>query len=184
MEENTTPKMEYKLIWNKMAPMKVKVHAWKIIYEWLPTKVCLQRRNSLPNGVSISCPFCEKKEESVRYILFVYDFSYKVWMEVLKWIGVNAALFSLPANHLLHISSLLIGKKGKMLMSVIWECSVWVLWKARNAFVFRGEKALQDKILEDIKIFSWSWLSSVKWEQWTGIFEEWNLCLYSFVKYC
>jgi hypothetical protein len=48
-------------------------------------------------------------------------------------------------------------KKEKEGISLIWNAYLWVLWKARNDFVFNSKVIVWDDIVEEIKIVSWQW---------------------------
>lgn len=87
----------------------------------------------------------------VRHVFFECEFAYSVWMKVLEWIRVKSALSSNPLVNLLHFSRLLKGRRGKLFGVCVWECVVWVLWKARNAKTFGGEQTTREKLLADIK---------------------------------
>ncbi|KAL8529093.1 hypothetical protein ACS0TY_006529 [Phlomoides rotata] len=164
----------FSLIWNKMALPKVRVHAWRILWERLPTTTKLQQRSSLPPGANINCAFCDASPESVRHVFFECPFVYMFWMDCLNWLGVKTALSSSPSINLLHFSRFFRGNLGKDFAVCVWECVVWLIWKARNAIIFKGEQLGNLKLLEEQKFRLWSWLS-VKYQRisnWS--FEEWN----------
>lgn len=54
-----------------------------------------RRRNILPSTANVECIFCKKEEESVRHVFFECEYSYKLWMECLSWLGIQTAL---PSN--------------------------------------------------------------------------------------
>lgn len=72
------------MIWNKIALPKVRVHAWRVIWERVVTTMKLQRRRCLPQDADVSCVFCGKSPKSVRHVFFECVFTYHIWMEVLK----------------------------------------------------------------------------------------------------
>lgn len=72
-------------------------------------------------------------------------------MECIKWLGVNVVLSSKPSVNLLHFIRLIRGRKGVEIVVCIWECALWIIWKSRNAVVFRnGEVSLQ-KMVSEVK---------------------------------
>lgn len=103
---------EFKIIWNKWIASKVCIHAWRVLWERLPTTLNLHCRNALPPQTTINCPFCGVIPESVRHVLFECDCAYQLWMECINWFGLNIALSSKPAISLLHFSSLLKVRTG------------------------------------------------------------------------
>ncbi|KAL8472711.1 hypothetical protein ACS0TY_029801 [Phlomoides rotata] len=76
MGENEGHMEDFSLIWNKLAPPKVRLHAWRVIWERIPTTTKLQTRRSLPQNVGVNCIFCNEVPESVRHIdlVRVFDF--------------------------------------------------------------------------------------------------------------
>ncbi|KAL8473172.1 hypothetical protein ACS0TY_030123 [Phlomoides rotata] len=103
----------FDLIWNKFSPLKVIIHAWRLLWERLPTTTKLQRRNALPSNADMNCVFCECHPESVRHIFFECKFSYYVWMGCCGWLGFQSVLSSDPTINLLYFSKLLRGKRDK-----------------------------------------------------------------------
>lgn len=104
----------FRLIWNKLSPARVKIHSWRTIWERLPTRVELRRRNVIQASGDVSCLFCVGHEEGVRHIFFECNFAHVVWMECCKWLGVQTALSSNPSTSLLQFSKFLRGKKGSV----------------------------------------------------------------------
>ncbi|KAL8498941.1 hypothetical protein ACS0TY_022048 [Phlomoides rotata] len=165
---------DFKLIWRTFAPAKVKVHVWRVLRERIPTKMNLFRRNVLSHGDDLKCVWCGDHNETVRHVLFECYFSFRVWMEVCKWMGVETVLHSSPSKILLQFSRLLGGIRGRTMGVCIWECVVWLLWKGRNVKLFRNEEITGESIIQELKARSWSW--AVEREQWRSFcsFSEWN----------
>ncbi|KAL8510515.1 hypothetical protein ACS0TY_017362 [Phlomoides rotata] len=163
------------MVWNKYVPPKVHMHAWRVLWERIPTITQLQRRNVLPPNVNMDCVFCHKEIETVRHVLFECEVSYQVWMGCVKWMGVQSVFSSNPSTSLLHFSKLLRGKKGKILVVCLWECTIWLLWKKRNGIIFSQEQFSLEKLLEELKTRSWNWVVN-KDMRVAGIeFKEWCL---------
>jgi len=45
-------------------------------------------------------------------------------------------------------------------MYLIWFASNWVIWKERNARIFRTKESNPTQLLEKIKLFSFSWFKA------------------------
>ncbi|KAL8463237.1 hypothetical protein ACS0TY_034035 [Phlomoides rotata] len=131
---------EYKVLWNKVCPPKVAIHAWRVIKERLPTTINLHRRRSLPVGANLHCIFCRNSTEIVRHVFFECLFAYSVWMGCLSWSGVATGLPSNPTMSLLYFSRLFRGKREK------------------NAVIFRNETVETKKMVEEIITRTWSWI--------------------------
>ncbi|KAL8521526.1 hypothetical protein ACS0TY_011877 [Phlomoides rotata] len=65
------------------------VHAWRVIWERIPTKNKLQCRNILSPLDNSTCAWCGLYEETIKHVLFECSFSNQIWMDVCKWIGVE-----------------------------------------------------------------------------------------------
>ncbi|KAL8538534.1 hypothetical protein ACS0TY_000522 [Phlomoides rotata] len=164
----------FDLIWNKFSPLKVIIHAWRLLWERLPTTTKLQRRNALPSSADMNCVFCTCHPESVRHIFFECKFSYFAWMECCGWLGFQSVLSSDPTINLLYFSKLLRGKRGKTAVVCIWECVAWTLWKWRNNVVFRNAEVSVGKVMDDIISRLWSWLVVKDSRCNNFIFEDWR----------
>ncbi|KAL8548229.1 hypothetical protein ACS0TY_007523 [Phlomoides rotata] len=68
--------------------MKVKAHAWRVLWDRLPNKVNLRRGNILSSNDNLKCVLCDDKEESERHIFFECIVAHKVWMLCFKWFGI------------------------------------------------------------------------------------------------
>lgn len=151
---------DFTLIWSKIIPSKIQIHAWRVLWERIPTSTKLDRRKILPQGANLNCVFCNESQETVRHVLFECAFSYQVWMECASWLGVQIVFSSNPSMNLLSFSSILEGKRGKTIAICIWECMIWLIWKARNAYLFRKERTGAHKLVEELKFRVWSWIGA------------------------
>ena len=41
---------------------------------------------------------------------------------------------------------------------MIWQVTIWVLWKVRNDKIFKGTNCGFEEIVEEIKVLSWRWV--------------------------
>jgi hypothetical protein len=84
--------------------------------------------------------FCEEEEETIEHLFLHCNFSWKVWMDVLKWWNV---FLPMAASHVNWFEALLGvlsgGFKGKL-----WITSCFVvfysLWDQRNKLAFENKK--------------------------------------------
>ncbi|GKD45562.1 reverse transcriptase domain, reverse transcriptase zinc-binding domain protein [Tanacetum coccineum] len=122
---------------------------------------------------SLLCPSCGDVVESCSYCLVMCNFARSVWEKIFGWwkIGnVNAfsieEFFSLNGNA--NVPSLL----SKMWQAVIWTFGYFI-WKERNMRVFKGKASSLNKIVQDIQLKSFEWISRragkervLFWQQW------------------
>ena len=138
------------LIWNTLAPSKIKIFMWKAISGAIPVADKLASR-----GIHTDqrCQLCGHEGETINHILFVCTLARQIW-----------ALSDIPSpengfggHSLLHnFHFILILSKSPSILrekrrSIPWI--LWILWKNRNHIVFEGLAFLvQDmvgKIQED-----------------------------------
>lgn len=96
-------------------------------------------------------------------------------MEVTKWMGVVVVLSSNPSINLLMFSRLFKGRRGKLFGVCVWECVLWIIWRARNTKIFRGEQMTVNNIVEEVKSNIWSWINNRLGNGSTGRFADWSL---------
>ncbi|KAL8498491.1 hypothetical protein ACS0TY_021716 [Phlomoides rotata] len=131
--EDTGSDFGFDLIWNKFSPLKVIIHAWRLLWERLPTTMKLQRRNALPSNADMNCVFCTCHPESVRHIF------------------LNVSSHILSGCHVVVGWAFSRGKRGKTAAVCIWECVAWTIWKWRNNVVFRNAEVNVGKVMDDIE---------------------------------
>lgn len=80
----------WKKLWKSMVQYKVKILCWRMIKDWLPTRMWLHRRGILQDPHDIVCVFCfqgGRKHRPSDVALFTNK---KVWRSVWSWIGVES----------------------------------------------------------------------------------------------
>lgn len=92
-------------VWNRYTPLKVSAFAWKMLQNRIPTKDNLIKRGVL-TGDSITCAVCSHVEESVAHLFFECDHFSKVWVDMLRWLGVSSMLHNNSRSHLLHFEGM------------------------------------------------------------------------------
>nr|GEW03519.1 RNA-directed DNA polymerase, eukaryota [Tanacetum cinerariifolium] len=77
------PKGISKTRWIKEVPIKINVHAWKVIHDCLPTRFNISRRSI--EIESILCPMCECSVESSRHLFFSCKMISDVVRKITRW---------------------------------------------------------------------------------------------------
>lgn len=89
---------------------------------------------------SSSCPFCRIEEESIDHIFFTCVVAARLWSWLVEW---SVIMQSQPSccPDLLELQNQKTSDKRikKLKMSLIYS-TLWVIWKARNALVYRNER--------------------------------------------
>ena len=100
MLEDIAPILEKPIInhvWQKFIPPRVQLTIWLANLERLKTGDFLLE-NGIIDAQRATCPFCSTGTESNSHILFTCNFSWRSWMEILKWWGISAALQNQCSN--------------------------------------------------------------------------------------
>lgn len=132
------PKELWKLVWNAKVPQKLKLFLWKAIHNILPVQENIYRKRI---SRTKECPLCMKEPETVEHVFFRCDWTRPVWFGL----HLGHTLAHHNSNSLIHwLSDWLkeIGKfpEEKELSIIKVLCTLWMIWKSRNAYVHQGQK--------------------------------------------
>ncbi|KAL8547682.1 hypothetical protein ACS0TY_007123 [Phlomoides rotata] len=117
----------FKFIWNKFTPLKVITHSWRVLWDRLPTKMNLHRRNILNSNANLKYVFCDKEDETGKHIFFECDVSHKVWIRCFEWLGFSMVIHSDPCRNLLAHNLLFKEKMSRQKAVTIWLCVIWLI---------------------------------------------------------
>ncbi|GJY39222.1 RNA-directed DNA polymerase, eukaryota, reverse transcriptase zinc-binding domain protein [Tanacetum coccineum] len=90
------PRGDMKTRWIKEVPIKVNIHAWKVLNDYLPTRFNLSRRG-LEIG-SINCPICNCMAESARHLFFSCELVKPDMLSDNKWWDLDYSGITNHAN--------------------------------------------------------------------------------------
>lgn len=143
-------------IWKSFAPFKAKIAAWRLVKDRLPTKTNLLKRN-LISHYETECCCCKSDSESASHLFLDCPGTRSLWCKLVDWIGTQWAAPNDLADHFESFSNLLGRGKHKARLGSLWICTIWVLWKWRNAVLFEGQQWDFKRVEEEIKRRFWSW---------------------------
>lgn len=55
---------------------------------------------------------------------------------------------------------------------MVWQATLWVIWKVRNNRIFNDVGSSADDIVDEVKMFSWRWALS-RLKILTCLYYEW-----------
>lgn len=173
-ETNFLEKKAFKDFRKNYAPQRIKAIVWKAMKDRLPTRVELHKRVIPLANSNLDCPLCAEHEETIGHILFSCKVSWSLWVLVYKWIGLEVVCHNTPVHHYLQHAELFGGKKGKMIAATVWSAIIWVIWNARNEYVFNGKEFVIQKAFREIKARVWSWIV-IRDNNFSQVsFKDWN----------
>lgn len=145
------PKEISMLIWKMKVPPRVQLIFWLANLEKLKTGDMLIDHGRIDPSLG-KCPFCEVEFESNSHLLFTCSFSWRIWMEVLKWWGVQGVLHSRCAPFSIAWRSLAPKRSKGKLWIMILGCVIWSLWFERNNIKFKNGVRDFEKLILTIKV--------------------------------
>ena len=126
--------------WKLVIPHNVAIFVWKLSKDRLPIRKNLQCRNILLEEQHQLCPFCSGEEEDNNHLIFTCPFSYQIWQNCYKWIGVQITQHRNPKRTFLYAYNCFWFKRNKTIVwRVVWCAVAWSIWCHRNKIVFEGE---------------------------------------------
>ncbi|KAL6494990.1 hypothetical protein OROGR_030909 [Orobanche gracilis] len=152
-------------IWNKLACHKVNFIAWRVIRNRLPVREELKKRCCIPLNSNLYYPLCKQGVENISHLFFTCEYSYALWSDIIKWMGVFGPMPADAIEHLMSFEDYLEGGFGRVVAVGIWECTVWKIWSTRNDIVFGNGMWNTKKILGEVKSYVWNWVVTKKKEK-------------------
>lgn len=136
---------------------------WRTINKQIPTKDNLIARGVIPSDLILSSGGCVK-EETINHLFFEWDFFNCIWQLVHRWLGITTVV---PADIGCHAPQLFdahaFRKDIRSCFQVVWLTCLLVIWKERNSRIFSNNVSSKDQLLDSIKLHSWWWLKTHKW---------------------
>ena len=144
-----------KLIWKAWAPPKCKFFEWFLLQDKLWTSQRLQLR-AWPNNYF--CALCERNLETAHHLFFECPFARSVWALVANWSGCHNLRLQFWYNVCdMELCFLEIVDGGGKLGHSLAVLTLWMLWKQRNDFVFRGTRKDERHTFFEIKEECYLW---------------------------
>jgi hypothetical protein len=79
-----------------------------------------------------------------------------IWLEIYKWFDlVEVFPDTVGAMFLSFFGAFKVAKKRHMGIVMLWQAVIWVIWRARNDFIFVQKSHAVHEAVEKIKHMSW-----------------------------
>ncbi|XP_071715094.1 uncharacterized protein [Rutidosis leptorrhynchoides] len=154
---------------NGLVPKKVEVFIWRARLGRIPVRFELDKRGIDLN--SVRCPICDGDIETVEHILFSCQVAKDIWAKVLKWWGYNSAIFGFEDIFNGTFGCVAQDHKKNQWQAVCWVVC-YILWKNRNAKVFKNKLETVPSLFSEVQVLSYDWISRrckghiMDWLQW------------------
>lgn len=159
-------------LWKSPAPSKVVAFSLTLLIDRIPSQVNLVFWHILDPEVPLTCVLCGQREESSTHLFLHCEVAAKIWRGVLNWLD----MFITPQNLYVHFESWNGEATSKRLLKgfrLIWHATIWLIWKERNAKIFKNQFKEVDEIIDEIKVLSWFWVLS-RLKIASCLFYEWS----------
>ncbi|KAF5790256.1 putative reverse transcriptase zinc-binding domain-containing protein [Helianthus annuus] len=153
--------------------------AWRVFHDRFPTADALARRN-IPVATQV-CSICETNIESIDHLFTGCPKFMDVWQLVFSWCRVPS-FFAFHARDLLsyHLTAKNGARVRKAFYAVVLT-TFWSIWRARNNHVFNHKQVWVRKIMEEIKVMSYLWITNrsrmadMSWDSWVDLMQlKWD----------
>ena len=158
-------------LWDTKIPPRALTFAWRLLWDRLPTKENLSRRNvDLVNDL---CPFCQSSFESASHLFFSCHKVMPLWWEFNTWVKKDRALHCRPMEHFLQQYSIAGSKASNTRRKIWWIAATTSIWKLRNDVIFHNQPFQISKLVDNTNFLTWSWLRG--WEKdFNAPFHQWS----------
>nr|GEW95941.1 RNA-directed DNA polymerase, eukaryota [Tanacetum cinerariifolium] len=146
---------ELKTRWNNLVPIKVNIHAWRVLNNSLPTRFNISRRGILID--SIICLNCDVGVETTGHSFFscsmVRDINYLI---ARRW-NINIVDFDCYDDWSTWIDSIRLSIKAKKTVEAVFYISWWLLWWYRNSKIFKEKIPKKGSFFDELQSRSFLW---------------------------
>ena len=119
--------------WNKVLPIKINIHIWRLIQDRLPTRCNLDNR-----GIDIHskrCPVCDEGLETTQHLFVDCSMAKSLWKKISTWWGFTdypKLLLDLTSRG----NSTNLCKRLKICIDVVIQTTNWVNWRYKSRLCF------------------------------------------------
>ncbi|GKE16621.1 RNA-directed DNA polymerase, eukaryota, partial [Tanacetum coccineum] len=149
------PSSPYKTRWLKVVPKKINVLAWKVRFDFLPTRLNLSRR-----GVDlhyILCPNCNVEVESTSHVFFACSMMKDLYRKIFTWWDLSHSEFRSYDDWFEWLQSIRMHSKLKDLLEGVFYVVWWLVWNFRNKSLFDSRYPSKAIIFDVLVSCSFYW---------------------------
>jgi len=128
----------WKRIWQLNIPEKIRIFAWRLCMNAIPTMVNLNRRGI---QVDVLCPICKMEEEAVEHVILRCELAKAVWS---KWSDGPGNILESRSD--ISDLALKIISQGTQRDLEIFFGVAWTIWYHRNQLIFEASTTTADQV--------------------------------------
>ena len=148
------PNQGVRIDWSKLVSLNVRCFIWRALARRIPVSSNLSIR-----GIAIEsdlCTLCEAEIETEDHLLVKCKIAEEVCEWILDWCGMAARKFQ-NIEEFLDYGASWGNCPKKEIAGLIFYCTLWHIWKARNNKIFNKVNTSPAKIADDIILQSYEW---------------------------
>ncbi|GJR12103.1 RNA-directed DNA polymerase, eukaryota [Tanacetum coccineum] len=159
----------HKTRWVKVVPIKINVMAWKVRFDFLPTRLNLSRRGL--ELQSILCPNCNKEVESTSHIFFACSMVRDLYRKIASWWELSYSEFDSYDDWLDWFQVLRLHSKHRDMLEGVFYAMWWLVWNFRNKSLFDSRSPSKAILFDDLVLCSFYWCrfrykARFSWVEW------------------
>ncbi|KAM6589363.1 hypothetical protein CsatA_011968 [Cannabis sativa] len=120
----------WKFFWKLVLPPKIRIFAWKVLQNILPTAAALFKKKVL---TSAECSLCASNWKSIGHALFGCKHARVIWKASKFQLDLSKAQNMFNGDYLISLSTILNQQDYELLL-----CIMWGIWTDRNKVVHSG----------------------------------------------
>ncbi|GKD19274.1 RNA-directed DNA polymerase, eukaryota, partial [Tanacetum coccineum] len=155
--------------WVKEVPIKINIMAWKVRFDYLPSRFNLSKRGL--DILDICCPTCTHEAETTNHIFFSCTMVREIYLKIAHWWDVRYSNFSSYEDWYDWLSNLKMHPKRRDNLEGVCYIMWWLVWKFRNQSLFGTSLPLKANLFDEIVNRSFYWCkyrskASFSWVDW------------------
>ncbi|PWA85783.1 RNA-directed DNA polymerase, eukaryota, Reverse transcriptase zinc-binding domain protein [Artemisia annua] len=80
------------------------------------------------------------------------------WQTVFHWLHLSPVTMGSINDTMQWVDSCRMSEKKKKVIEAVCLTTIWILWKFRNAFIFKNQELRKEYIVDSIKEFAFLWI--------------------------
>nr|GEZ29439.1 RNA-directed DNA polymerase, eukaryota, reverse transcriptase zinc-binding domain protein [Tanacetum cinerariifolium] len=169
IDNKMLPVGNLKTWWIKNVPIKVNVHAWKVMTDSLPTRFNISRR-----GIDIDslvCVNCDRGVETSRHLFFKCGMVKQVYHLINRWWDVPDMEIDSYDTWKTWLSNICMHSRNKKMFEGVYYVMWLLIWNFQNKKIFEAKvisKAIffDDVICKSFHLCRFRCKASFSWNDW------------------
>ncbi|GJT47412.1 RNA-directed DNA polymerase, eukaryota, reverse transcriptase zinc-binding domain protein [Tanacetum coccineum] len=138
IDNKLLPEGDHETRWIKFVPIKVNIHAWKVMADSLPTRFNISRR-----GIDIDslvCVNCDRGVETSRHLFFEYCMAKQVTQLINRWWNVSDMEIDSYEWWKTWSVNIRMPSRNKKMLEGVYYVMWWLIWSFRNKKIFEDKR--------------------------------------------